>query len=362
MKVIIATGGTGGHIYPAISLANAIVEKHPSSEILFIGSDSRMEKEIIPAHGYSFYGLNVISTAGSIIHKVKSLWLLKKAQKECKGKIEEFKPDIVIGFGNYISIPVLFAARKKKVKTMIHEQNSIVGKANKMLSRQVDAIVGCYEENKKSFPILNTKILGNPRSSDAALMVKDDSRISDLGLNPEKLSVLFVMGSLGSSSVNEILKKSVKEFKDKEYQVIIATGKQGYESFVEGLDCPSNVKVVPYVNGIEMMKQVDVVVTRGGATTAAEIAAIQVPSIIIPSPFVPHDHQTKNAQALVDAKAALMLKESEMNVAVLISKIESILFNKKTQEEMKESLKNISKPNANKEIIQWIEELVYESK
>ena len=204
MKIVIATGGTGGHIYPALSLADALLE-NKDNDVLFIGSSTRMESKEIPEKGYNFKGLNVIGTNGGLTNKIKSVLLLVKARSECIKILKDYKPDVVIGFGNYISVPVILAAKKLGIKTMIHEQNSVAGKANVFLSRFVDGIIGSYNENLNQFDNSKTRILGNPRASESSKIDKDVNMYNELGLDENKSLVLIVMGSLGSESVNKVL-------------------------------------------------------------------------------------------------------------------------------------------------------------
>lgn len=358
MRVLIATGGTGGHIYPALSLAKALKEENETNEFCFIGSTNRMEATEIPQAGYAYRGIDVIGMNGSILAKLKSLWLMKMAEKECKNIIKEFKPDIVIGFGNYISVPVLLAAHNMHIPTMIHEQNSYAGKANKILARVADAIVGCYEENLEQFPKEKTRILGNPRASEAAKIVADKKIIRDLGFSEDKPFVVLVMGSLGSESVNNVLKEASKKMMNKPYQALIVTGKKGYDDFLKNASESENVKIVPYIDGLVTMALADLVIVRGGATTSAEITAMGIPSIIIPSPYVPNNHQVKNALALQNKNAAIMLEEKDCTVDSLIEKMDLILSDKDLQESMKKQAKQMGRPNASKDIIQWIHDLV----
>lgn len=358
MRIVIATGGSGGHIYPALSLADAIKNNKKNTEILFIGSENRMESKEIPQAGYQFRSINVMGMNGSIISKVKALSLIKKAEKECKRFLQEFRPDIVIGFGNYISVPVIMAAHKLKIPTMIHEQNSYPGKANKLLSKKVNAIVGSYKENLRQFPLDKTRILGNPRASDACVITKDEKFIQSFGLNPNLPLAVFIMGSLGSSSVNEVLKLACKKMENKPYQAIIVTGKSGYEDFIKSFQSTGNIKIVPYIDGLQALKNATVLIARGGATTSAEITAMGVPAILIPSPYVPNNHQVCNVLALQNEKAAIMIEEKDLNENVLIDTLESVLNNQSLQTEMAINAKKMSKPNANRDIMQWIEKLI----
>lgn len=358
MRVLIATGGTGGHIYPALSLAKALKEENPNNEFYFVGSKNRMEATEIPQAGYAFQGIDVIGMNGSLVSKVKSLILLKQAEKECKEIIKQFKPDIVIGFGNYISVPVISAAHSLHIPTMIHEQNSYAGKANKMLARIADAIVGCYEENLAQFPKYKTRILGNPRASEAAKTVANKEVITEIGFNSTIPFVVIVMGSLGSDTINTVLKQMCKKMNQESFQVLIATGKRGYDEFIKDTIESPNVKIVPYIDGLAMMAVADLVVVRGGATTSAEITALGIPSIIIPSPYVPNNHQVKNALALENKQAAIMLEEKDCTATSLLEAIESVLSDQERCDEMRKQTKLMGRPHASQDIIQWIKDLI----
>lgn len=358
MRVLIATGGTGGHIYPALSLAKALKEEDPTNEFFFIGSKNRMEATEIPQAGYAFQGIDVIGMNGSLISKCKSLILLKQAEKECKEIIKKFKPDIVIGFGNYISVPVIMAAHSLRIPTMIHEQNSYAGKANKMLARVADAIVGCYEENLEQFPKNKTRILGNPRASEAAHIVANKQLITEVGLDDQIPFVVIVMGSLGSETVNNVLKEVSKKMVNESFQALICTGKKGYDAFIKETPACPNVKIVPYIDGLAMMAVADVVVIRGGATTSAEVTALGIPSIIIPSPYVPNNHQVKNALALENKNAAIMLEEKECTADALLDTIHCVLEDDERRNEMKKQTKLMGRPHASQDIIQWIKDLI----
>ncbi len=358
MRLIMAAGGTGGHIYPATALADAIKEKDSSSEIVFVGSKTRMESTEIPKCGYQFFGLDMGAVSGSLIKKVQMVMAMGSAYRKCVKLIEEFKPDAVIGFGNYLSVPVVLAAAKMNVKIMLHEQNSYAGKANRFLARFADAVVGCYSENLQEFPKEKTRILGNPRASVAAKVKKDHRVLEEIGVNPLKDLVVIVMGSLGSQSVNQVMKDALKRLIGKEYEVVYVTGRNNYSEFVE--ECPSaeNVHVLPYIKGAEVMRQAQLCVVRGGATTAAEITAMGMPSIMIPSPYVPNNHQVKNAQALEKINASIMIEEKDLTADRIVDKIDACMKNAVLRETMAVNTKKLGFPNASDEIISWLEELV----
>ena len=256
MKIVIAAGGTGGHVYPALTLADAF--KQRGDEILFIGSSSRMEKDLIPNHGYKFIGLDVEIFSGSIFNKLKSIFTIFKTEKECEKLIKGY--DLAIGFGNYISLPVLLAAKKLGLKTAIHEQNSFAGKANKLLDTKVDLVVGSYKENLNQFKNPNTLILGNPQSSKAYEVKKDLTVLSDLGLNPNMKTVVIFMGSLGSQTVNKVIMDYFK-LVDGSYQIVYGTGADGLNEqavkniFIAKGRAQDNPLIL-HVSSIEMIEKI----------------------------------------------------------------------------------------------------------
>ena len=352
---MIATGGTGGHIYPALALADAAKKRYKDIEILFVGNDDRMETEIVPKHGYAFRGIHASGLAGSIFDKIKAVFQLFSAKKQAKKIVQEFKPDIVIGFGGYVSAPVLMAAQSCGIKTMIHEQNSIVGKANLLLKDKVDGIVICYEKCFDTFGKEKCRLLGNPRSSLAIQSNFNKPYFDSLNLPEDKPIVLIVMGSLGSSSVNEIMADALSGIEDVTF--LYVSGKQNYEDTKKRFT-QKNVYVVDYVDQLGILKRIDLLVCRAGATTAAEITALGVPSILIPSPYVANNHQFYNASVLVENKCAFMIEEKDLNKDVLYEKINMIIHNKKLMEEMKKNALRISFPDASEEILDFMEEIV----
>ncbi len=357
MRILIATGGTGGHIYPALSLVEALKKENSKHEFLFVGSTDRMEAQMIPALGYRYRSINCKGLNGSLLDKGKAALMLMNAYFHCRKIVKDFKPDLAIGFGNYISVPILLAAHHAKVTTMIHEQNSYAGKANRFLAKYMDAIVGCYDENLKQFPQEKTRILGNPRASEAALMMKDRSVLKEVGLDPKKKSVVIVMGSLGSESVNEKMIEMLNQLKNKRYQVLYVTGKASYDSFIQKFKGNECVHVVPYIDGLKVMRNVDFTIARGGATTAAEITALGLPSIIIPSPYVPNNHQVLNAKVLMEKGASFMIEEKDLTPEFVISKMEEILLDEQKFHAMSEAALKCGFTHASEDMIRWIKEL-----
>ena len=356
MKVLMATGGTGGHIYPALALAECITQDDGSTELFFVGSADRMEAKLIPDAGYPFMPIEVRGMNGNIFYKLKSLLMLNKAHHEMKLYLRQLKPDIVIGFGNYISVPVITAAHDLKIPTIIHEQNSFAGKANLLLGKKADRIVGCYPENMEQFPKEKTIIYGNPRASIAARVEKDESIYEQYGLSKDRHLVLIMMGSLGSSSVNSVLEEMLPHLKVADFDVLVATGNQHFDSF--GVKSEGSVHIYPYVDGLKCLKACDLVVARGGATTAAEIAAMGKPSIIIPSPYVPNNHQVINAQSLQNSGASVMIEEKDLNAEVLEKTIRDLMEDDERRAEMAEHARESGYANASDDIINLMKELV----
>lgn len=355
MRIVVSAGGTGGHIYPALAIIQKIKEYEPNSEFLYIGTHNRMEKDIIPKYGIPFetieiYGIN----RKNILKNVKTLKCFIEAKKKCKKLLKEFKPDAVIGVGGYVTGPVISSAHKLGIKTFIHEQNSIPGKANLYLSRFVDNIFISFKSSGKYFPDYKTIYTGNPCSEKALECKAIDKR--ELKLNPNKKLVLFVMGSLGSSKVNDILYKTMNLLEKKNYEILFVTGKDSYEEMSKK-SYPSNVKVVPYVEEMtRVMKVTDLIVSRAGASTLSEIIALQIPSILIPSPYVPNNHQYMNALDLTNKDAALMLEEKNLKSETLVTMMDQILEDPTKVKNMKEQLKELQVKDSATKIYESIKE------
>jgi len=345
-------GGSGGHIYPALALAEALKEKGHS--ITFIGSNDRMEKEVIPEKGFEYIGLDVYTTRGGILQKIKSLLSIAKAYFECKRILKGY--DLAIGFGNYISVPVMEAAISLKIKTVIHEQNSFVGRANRMLDKKVDLIIGCYDEVLSQFENPNIKILGNPQSSKAYHLEKDSNVLKDLGLDPDKKTVVIFMGSLGSASVDKVLLEYFKML-DGSYQVIFATGKAHYEKILSEVKQNDYLKIFERIDGAAVMKNSTLLVSRAGATTLSEISAVGIPSILIPSPFVPNNHQYYNGKALVDKNAAIMIEEKDLNASRLNDTINNVINDEERLKTLSQNARKMGNPNVLDDIIDAIEKI-----
>ncbi|MBR0461204.1 MAG: undecaprenyldiphospho-muramoylpentapeptide beta-N-acetylglucosaminyltransferase [Erysipelotrichaceae bacterium] len=352
MKIAIAAGGTGGHIYPALTLAEALKDR--GHEIVFFGSYDRMEKDIIPKTEFEFIPLDVVSTQGGYINKIRSVLSIFKAYFRCKKLLKGF--DMVIGFGNYISIPVVLAGRSLGQKTVIHEQNSFAGKANKFLDKKVDLVIGSYKEDSAQFKNPHTLILGNPQSYRALRIKKDDDTLRKLGLDPDKKTVVIFMGSLGSETVNKIL-LDYFTLLDGSYQVVYATGKEYYEKDREAVEEKDYLKIFERIDGIRVMRSSDLLVSRAGATTLCEIISLGMPSILIPSPYVPNNHQYYNAKSLVDEGAALMIEEKDLTASSLNEAVNSIINDEEKLTELSKNARKLANDSVIEDIVREIENL-----
>lgn len=361
-KICIATGGTGGHIYPALALAQIWKEKQPDTEIVFIGNDNRMESKIVPEAGYKFLPVHAMGLTGNVFHKIKAVLLMFKAKAQAKKYLRQEQPDLVIGFGGYVCAPAAMAAHDLHIPVMLHEQNSVVGKANQVVARYAQGIVTCYakatqffEESKR-----NVRELGNPRASLAARVVKDEEYFKSLGLDPNLKTIMIVMGSLGSSSINELMKDALSQV-DPSLQILYVCGKDN-DGDLTLFDAFKNVHTVPYVDALRIYAMLDGIVCRAGATTLAELTALGVPAIIIPSPYVTENHQYYNAKNLSDRGAALLLEEKDLNANSLAQAIQTGFMDEAKRLSLKENAYQLGTRNAGQEIVEWGEQIIAQHK
>lgn len=361
MRIIFGTGGTGGHLYPALALCRYIQKQDPTSTFLFVGTKDRLEAEVVPQLGYDYKGLDLKGIVGNPIQKGMAVLKFMASIRQSKKIIKDFKPDIVVGFGGYPSSSIVMAASKLGIKTLIHEQNSIVGLANKILLKHVDKVVCCYEKAKEVLPLEKTLLLGNPRASE---VVEGDflDITTTYQLNPNKKTVLIVMGSLGSASVNQVIVEAKTQFKKKDYQVIFVSGKKDYDHMKKALgNLPEHFKLVPYVQDMpSLYNGVDLVVCRAGASTLAEITSLGKASLIIPSPYVASNHQEYNARALYEKQAALMILEKDLTANLLVESIDAMMEDDKKRISIATHAKALGTPNASRDIYNEMKKLVGE--
>ena len=354
MKIAITAGGTGGHIFPALAIINKIKSHDKNSKFLYFGTTDRMEKDIIPEKGIPYIGIQMKGlNRKNILKNITVLKIYLAAIKKAEVELKKFRPDIVIGVGGYITAPVLVAANHLGIKTIIHEQNSIPGVSNKLLSHFVNRICVSFKESESYFPKKKTIYTGNPRSEEILSMEK--GKREDFGFNRKSKFIILVMGSLGSLTMTKKMKELIPSFKDKDYQVLVVTGKNYYDDYKD-VKTPTNVKIVPFYDA-KYMKDADLIITRSGASTIAEVTALLLPSIMIPSPYVTHNHQYKNAKALEDKKACKILEEKDFCKENLLSLIDDC-FKKEVYNEMRKNLKEFSCPNSAEAIYKEIMRLV----
>lgn len=361
MKVVISAGGTGGHIYPALAIINKIKKEEPKSEFLYIGTHNRMEKDIIPDLGIKYVPIEVTGFKRKItLDNVKTLINFLKARGQCKKIIADFDPDVVIGCGGYVTAPVIYAASKLGKKTFIHEQNSVVGLSNKYLAKYADKIGVSFESTLSEFPQDKVVFTGNPCSEKALSSKKIE--VDKFGLDKNKKTVLIVMGSLGSKTINEKIMSFIETFRNKDYQVLFVTGEAYYEK-VKNRILPSNVVIKPFIKDLSsVMKSVDLVVSRSGASTISELSVLGIPTIFIPSPYVTNNHQYKNAMDLVEKKAALIIEENEFTKDKLINSIDKILNNEEKYNEMKNNMISVGIKNSSTLIYDNLKEMIMDDK
>ncbi|MGX5820495.1 undecaprenyldiphospho-muramoylpentapeptide beta-N-acetylglucosaminyltransferase [Chitinophaga lutea] len=314
-KVIIAGGGTGGHVFPAIAIANALRKLEPDIDILFVGAKGKMEMEKVPQAGYPIEGLEIAGFNRS--NMLKNLLLpfkLLKSLFQAKKILKRFQPDVVVGVGGYASFPILRAAQGRRIPTLIQEQNSFAGKSNVILARRAQKICAGYEGMEKFFPADRLLYTGNPvRSAISQSAVTREEALTHFGLMQGKPTLLVVGGSLGAKSINEALLPHLAEFVNKDVQLVWQTGKLFFET-AKSASAPysSHVKVYDFINVMDFAyKAADAVISRAGALAIAELCVVKKPVIFVPYPYAAEDHQTSNAMSLVNKQAALIIKDSD---------------------------------------------------
>lgn len=358
MKVIISAGGTGGHIYPALAIINKL-KAEENAEILYIGTHNRMEKDIIPKENINYQEIEIYGFSKKLIFRnIKNIYLIIKANRKCKKIMKEFKPDFVIGVGGYVTYPVIKSAHKLGIKTFLHEQNSIPGKTNKVLAKYADVVFVSFQESVKYFSKnIRVEVTGNPCGERALSSEKVD--IKSLGLNSNLKLVLIVSGSLGSQTINKVMKEYLLSIDYEKYEVLYITGKDYYEEFIKNVNYPSNVKVIPYYDNFAgLLKSADLVVTRAGASTISEILVTEVPAIFIPSPYVANNHQYYNALELENKGVGIIILEKDLSVDGLKKEINHLLYDATKYQLMKNNFKKNKIESSSNKIYHIIKEIV----
>lgn len=360
MKMIVSAGGTGGHIYPALAIINKFKEKEKNLDILYIGTHNRMEKDLIPKRGIKYEALEIYGfSKRDILLDIKNIFLIGKAKKKCLKIMREFKPDIVLGIGGYVTYPVIWAAHKLGIKTFIHEQNSIPGKSNLMLQTKADLIGVSFKESASFFKKAQDKVFysGNPCGENA--LNSEPMPKEKLGLNPKKKLVVIVAGSLGSATINQKMKDYLYKSANASYEVLYITGKSLYNDFIKDSNFASNIKVLPYLDNLpSLLKNTDLIVTRAGASTMSEILSLNLPAIFIPSPYVANNHQYYNALEIKNNGGGEIIEEKDLTSDNLSNKINEVLNNHELYSNMKANLKKMSMNNSSDLIYEKIKDLI----
>ncbi|WKL47481.1 undecaprenyldiphospho-muramoylpentapeptide beta-N-acetylglucosaminyltransferase [Flavobacterium pectinovorum] len=357
-KFILSGGGTGGHIYPAIAIANELKLQFPDAEFLFVGAKDKMEMQKVPQAGYEIKGLWIAGLQRKLTLQ-NMMFPLKLATSllESRRIIRQFKPNVVIGTGGFASGPLLQAAGGAGIPTVIQEQNSFPGITNKLLSKKANAICVAYKNLERFFPKEKIVLTGNPVRQDLIdIDSKREEAIAFYGLDPNKKTLLVLGGSLGARRVNQLIEKELQNILSQDVQIIWQCGKLYFEDYKK-YNQP-NVRVVDFIERMDFVyAAADVIISRAGASSVSELCIVGKPVIFIPSPNVAEDHQTKNAQAIVDAKGAVLLKESELESQFSIV-FEALLKDKGKQSQLSENIKKLARPNAVKVIVEEIKKLL----
>ncbi|KIA90084.1 undecaprenyldiphospho-muramoylpentapeptide beta-N-acetylglucosaminyltransferase [Kaistella jeonii] len=353
LKIVMSGGGTGGHIFPAIAIADEIKKRFPTAEFLFIGANGKMEMEKVPQSGYKIVGLNIAGfDRGNLLKNINLPFKVMSSLMKAKKAIKEFKPDFAVGTGGFASGPALFTASRLGVPIFVQEQNSLAGKTNIFLSKKAKAVFTAYPNMEKFFHGTKTFFLGNPIRKNIITDLTDSKQAKEkLGLNPDKLTILSVGGSLGSRTLNNGWKENLEEINHKGYQLIWQTGKTDFKDLSSSIQHSESIQIKEFISDMALAySAADIIVSRAGAIAISELAMAKKPVLLVPFPFASEDHQTKNAMTLVEKNAAKMVKDIEMKEKFLPTLLE-ICENENLRKEMSANLEFFAKPKATEEIV-----------
>lgn len=361
IRVIISGGGTGGHIFPAISIANTLKKEYPFAQILFVGAENKMEMERVPAAGYSIIGLPIVGLQRKLTLKNLTLpFKMIRSSMRASRIVDEFKPDVVVGVGGYAAWPVLRAAQQKKIPTLIQEQNSYAGLANKKLGKRAMCICTAYQNMERFFPKEKIVLTGNPIREDLFnLSERRKEALSFFNLDEKKKTILLLGGSLGARTMNESVMSAINDITVNDIQLIWQSGKYYYSLAKETLEKKpiQAIKLYDFISRMDLAySAADLIVSRAGAGTISELCVVGKACILVPSPNVAEDHQSKNANALVEKNAALAIKDSDAEVN-LFKMAFNLLEDQAKMSDLAFNIQKMAKPNAAKEIVENIVKL-----
>lgn len=360
-RIIISGGGTGGHIFPAIAIADALKKMAPDVEILFVGAEGRMEMEKVPQAGYEIIGLDIQGlNRQSLLKNLAVPFKLLKSMQKVRHILKTFNPHVVVGVGGYASGPMLMAANLKGIPTLIQEQNSYAGLTNKILGKKCQRVCVAYDGMDSFFPAEKIIKTGNPiRRQSVDIEGKRKDGLAHFGLQDHKPTVLVSGGSLGAGSINNAIKELVFLFEKQDIQLIWQCGKYYHKKLLQELGLlPEQVKLMPFIERMDYAYAVaDVIIGRAGAGSISEFCVVGKPVILVPSPNVAEDHQTKNAEALTQVGAALLINDKDVDT-LLMPTLLDLLANAEQCEEMSENIKELARPDADMDIAKEVMKLV----
>ena len=359
-KVLVSGGGTGGHIFPALSIANALKRRNNNTEILFVGAEGRMEMERVPAAGYEIVGLPVCGfDRRRLWRNIKVLFKLWKSMRRAQKVLRDFQPDIAVGVGGYASGPMLKEAQKKGIPTLLQEQNSYAGVTNKLLAKKANAICVAYEEMERFFPADKIILTGNPvRANILNCELTQQQAKEQLGFDPSRKLVLVVGGSLGARTINDSVAIALDQIISTGAQVMWQTGKIYAQECSQIAQGKNGVIATAFISDMNVAyRAADLVVSRAGAGTISELQLLGMPVLLVPSPNVAEDHQRKNAQALVDKNAAVMLLDADCR-SKLSHEVIALLDDDARREDLSRNIKKMALVDADEKIVDKIYELL----
>jgi len=373
-RAIVSGGGTGGHIFPAVAIADEIKRRNPDAEILFVGATGKMEMEKVPAAGYKIVGLEIVGLKRKLVLSNFLLpFKIVKSVMRARKIVKDFNPEIVVGVGGYASGPTLKAASMLKYPTALQEQNAFAGKTNKLLAKKAKVICVAYEGLESVFPKEAIVMTGNPtRKNMVDVKGKEAEGYAYYGLDPNKKTILIIGGSLGARTLNESVVEHIENLQQSDVQVLWQCGKLYFENLkeqlanressvanakIEGELTLGNVKMVQFITRMDLAYSIaDVVISRAGASSVSELCIVEKPSVLVPSPNVAEDHQTKNAMALVNKDAAVLVKDVEAKEK-LIPEVLSLVQDPARCEALKKNIAPLAKPEATASIVDELEKV-----